>query len=226
MPGMTDLLAAFRSTLDDERVSRSERRALRALLADHQPDEDERARLRAALFAEVRGRLDRDAERLVAALEDAIKVLADPPRAGAQQRVWFGPEEPMADALVTLIEGSRKSIDVAVFTITDDRVSNALQRAHDRGVPVRILTDDDKARDKGSDVDRLARHGLAVRFDQSPHHFHHKFAVFDRRSVVTGSYNWTRSADAVNRENFLLSDDPSLVGSYASGFDRMWRELA
>ena len=57
------------------------------------------------------------------------------------------------------------------------------------------------------------------------HHFHHKFAVIDGHVLLNGSYNWTRSADMNNRENFMLSEEPTLVRRYARAFDALWAEL-
>ena len=221
------LLEAFLITMEDEHVSRAERKALRALLEDEAPGPERRASLRAALFDHIERQLGRDDTRRLRALEAAISLLY--PAHGAAtvrpSRVWFGPEDPMAETLCTLIGGCQERLDVAVFTITDDRVALALLAAHRRGVVIRILTDDDKAGDRGSDVVELARAGVPVRFDQSPHHFHHKFALFDGRSVLTGSYNWTRGAAERNRENFLLTWDPAAVHSYAATFERLWEEL-
>ena len=83
----------------------------------------------------------------------------------------------------------------------------------------------DKAGDRGSDIDRLAARGMAVRVDRSPDHMHHKFAVFDDALVLTGSYNWTRSAANRNQENFLISDDARLVSSFTRGFEELWKAL-
>ena len=90
---------------------------------------------------------------------------------------------------------------------------------------VRLLTDDDKSFDRGSDIERLEAAGVPVRTDRSEHHMHHKFALFDRALVITGSYNWTRSAARHNRENLLVSDDPRLVAPYLRRFDEDWEGL-
>ena len=51
---------------------------------------------------------------------------------------------------------------------------------------------------------------------------HHKFAVFDRRILLTGSYNWTRSAAGHNEENLLVTDEAKLVGPYLQRFEKLW----
>jgi phosphatidylserine/phosphatidylglycerophosphate/cardiolipin synthase-like enzyme len=113
-----------------------------------------------------------------------------------------------------------------VFTITDDRIADAILDAHRRGVAVRILTDNEKAFDLGSDIERLRSAGVAVRVDESPFHLHHKFAIFDGRRLLTGSYNWTRGAARDNQENFLITPDPHLIEAYARAFEDLWNRLA
>ncbi len=53
---------------------------------------------------------------------------------------------------------------------------------------------------------------------------HHKFAVVDGRSVATGSFNYTLSADGKNYENLLIVTDPALAGQYTSAFDEIWKK--
>ena len=78
---------------------------------------------------------------------------------------------------------ARASVDVCVFTITDNRIVDAMERAHRRNVQVRVISDDDKAMDAGSDIDRLERMGIPVRVDRSEHHMHLKFAIFDKSKL-------------------------------------------
>jgi cardiolipin hydrolase len=113
-------------------------------------------------------------------------------------------------------------VDVCVFTITDDRIAGPILAAHQRGVRLRILSDNEKELDPGSDVPRLRDAGVPVRIDRSPYHMHHKFAIFDGASLLTGSYNWTRGAATNNEENFLVTGDPNLVRAFAAEFERLW----
>lgn len=91
---------------------------------------------------------------------------------------------------------------------------------------MRIITDDEKSFDRGSDVQRLREAGVPVRVDGSEHHMHHKFALFDRVDLLTGSYNWTRSAANFNQENVVVTRDPRLVSAFSSMFDDLWSTLA
>jgi mitochondrial cardiolipin hydrolase len=119
------------------------------------------------------------------------------------------------------LDAARVSLDICVFTITDDRITDRIREAAKRGVRIRIITDDEKAGDDGSDVYRLAAAGLAVREDFSADHMHHKFAVVDGRQVITGSFNWTKGS-ANNYENTLVCNAPQVVSAYREEFERLW----
>ena len=218
------------ATLDDHRLSRGERHALKELIDDANPSPQRLAFYRHRAFALAHEAMSgRDNQQVLQWLENVVKVLhpVDDKSAEEQSRaeVLFSPGEACLDAIREQLTGVRRAVDICVFTITDDRLSNAIVDAHRRGVAVRVLSDDDKAGDLGSDVDRLAAAGVPVRVDDSPHHMHHKFAVFDAKRVVTGSYNWTRSAAKHNRENILITDDPRLTGPYQQMFERLWDEM-
>jgi mitochondrial cardiolipin hydrolase len=221
----TELDAILRQTLDDARLSRSERRALGEVLTEAAPTVAELAWMRSRVFEIARAELEVWHDRLVLDwVEDVTKVLAGaaaPPTAVAE--ALFTPGDDAAARIVELFASAARSVEACVFTITDDRLARAILDAHRRGVVVRIITDDEKTFDAGSDVDRLARAGVRVRTDRAASHMHHKFAIFDARLLLTGSYNWTRSACDENHENFVILDSPRLVADFARAFEALWR---
>ncbi len=222
---------ALAATLEDRRLSRGEKHALRELFVDLSPRQDQLDFIRHRAFALAREACRGEENRQILEwLEEVMKAIQ--PRAtggmaaGTNAEVRFSPGADCLDAIRHALAKARAHVDVCVFTITDNRLFRALVDAHRRGVRVRVLTDEDKSHDKGSDVARLAEAGLQVRMDFSQHHMHHKFAVFDARQVITGSYNWTRSAAEHNQENLLITDDPRFVRPYREAFDRLWEEVA
>ena len=226
------LVKTLLATLDDGRMTRAERQAVASGLASSDLPDATRRAVATALLSVVADRAKQPEDKaLIEWLSDVIGLLwAAPsqqaPAQGGAARAYFGPEDPMAETLMSLLDTARVSIDVAVFTITDNRVADTLLRAHRRKVKVRVMTDDDKQWDEGSDVRRLADAGVPVVLDKSPHHFHHKFAVIDDTVLVTGSYNWTRGAALDNRENFLVTRERGLVETFNRAFERLWQELS
>ena len=136
--------------------------------------------------------------------------------------VYFSPGPDCRVAIEQAMETALNELLICVFTISDDRLSDAIQRAHRNGLTVRVLSDNDKMDDRGNDIERLAASGVSVRVDRSPEHMHHKFMVVDGHTVLTGSYNWTRSAETRNEENLVVLDDPVLAGRFAEEFERIW----
>ncbi|PRP77339.1 ubiquitin specific protease 42 [Planoprotostelium fungivorum] len=148
-------------------------------------------------------------------------------RNGGQQYALFFPDDPKSyDRFYTLLKSAKKTLDVCVFTITDDRTANEIIKAHQRGVKVRVITDDEKALDLGADISRIIDAGIAVETDNSPFHMHHKFCIVDNAVLLNGSFNWTRSASNSNHENVAVSDTPSLIAAFHTEFDRLWAKFA
>ena len=137
-------------------------------------------------------------------------------------QVYFSPGPDCRIAIEQAMETALDELLICVFTISDDRLSDAIQRAHRNGLTVRVLSDNDKMDDRGNDIERLAASGVDVRIDRSPEHMHHKFMVVDGQTGLTGSYNWTRSAETRNEENLVVLDDPFLAGRFADEFERIW----
>ena len=116
-------------------------------------------------------------------------------------------------------------MDICVFTISDNLISEEIAACHHRGVRVRIITDNDKMEDRGSDIYQLSRAGVDIRIDRTSHHMHHKYMVVDQGYALTGSYNWTRSAAEHNEENVLVSNDPEIILAYQRKFDELWPQM-
>lgn len=139
---------------------------------------------------------------------------------------YFSPGDACLEAIIQCFREAERTADVCVFTITDDRIRQSMESAHRRGVRVRVVSDNDKALDEGSDIEALGRAGIACRLDRTEAHMHHKFAVFDGARLLNGSYNWTRSAARYNQENIVATDDPALVRAFGDEFERLWGSLA
>lgn len=135
-----------------------------------------------------------------------------------ESSAYFSPGQQCRNKIIRLIKNSRKQLDICVFTISDNQITDAILDAHKRKVRVNIISDNDKANDRGSDIDFLSNKGVNVLLDDSPCHMHHKFALFDRRILLNGSFNWTRSASEANEENILVTADKGLVTTFNAQF--------
>lgn len=137
--------------------------------------------------------------------------------------VKFSPIDDCSASIIDFIHSAKKSLHICVFTISDDRISEQILLKYREGLEIKIITDDEKQFDKGSDIGELFDAGIDIKIDQSPHHMHHKFAITDNSYLLTGSYNWTRSAAMYNQENFLIIKDEYAVQRYLAEFYRLWK---
>ncbi len=139
---------------------------------------------------------------------------------------YFSDGNHIAEHIVSEIDGTRHTLDVAVYDITDRAIVSALIAARRRGVRVRIVTDAHQAEEPYSEDAWLRRHGVSLRLSAGYRgvnsYMHNKFAVFDGRICETGSFNWTTSANKFNYENAIFIHDPAVAARYEREFNRIW----
>jgi phosphatidylserine/phosphatidylglycerophosphate/cardiolipin synthase-like enzyme len=160
----------------------------------------------------------------------ALPAQAAPAPATGTVETAFTPWDDAEGLLIRTLRGARRSIHVQAYLLTSRNIAAALQSAHERGVEVRLLADRDGV-EKGSTslVPQLAAAGIPVRLETRYAVAHNKVVVIDAEAehsaVVTGSYNFTWSAQAKNAENLLvLRDDPALTRAYYANWQRHWEE--
>ncbi|MDP1606873.1 MAG: phospholipase D family protein [Rhodocyclaceae bacterium] len=139
--------------------------------------------------------------------------------------VLFTPWDDAEGALLSAIGAAQKSLRVQAYLITSRNITRALIEAHQRGVKVEILADREMVT-KGSSslVPQLHAAGIVVHLETRYAAAHNKILLIDAEGdapvVITGSYNFSFSAQARNSENLLiLRGNPRLARAY---FDN-WR---
>lgn len=216
-------------SLEDLLLTRSEKQAFRQVFDELSRAPAQQAQLRQMIFTTAREKISQREGRLVVEwLEELIKVLQSPGASSAEllpPESHFAPGDDCPQRIMQLIHAVQQELDICVFTITDDRIADSIIQAHGRGIAVRVITDNEKAFDLGSDVTRLQDAGIKVKVDQTPFHMHHKFALFDRQILLTGSYNWTRGAARDNLENFIVTSERRHVEQFCAVFEKLWRQL-
>ncbi|XP_038618720.1 mitochondrial cardiolipin hydrolase [Tachyglossus aculeatus] len=126
--------------------------------------------------------------------------------------------------LLRAVLSARSSLELCLFAFSSPQLGRAVQLLHQRGVRVRVVTDCDYMALNGSQIGRLRKAGIQVRHDQDVGYMHHKFAVIDKKLLITGSLNWTTQAIQNNRENVLILEDEEYVKPFLEEFERIWEE--
>jgi phosphatidylserine/phosphatidylglycerophosphate/cardiolipin synthase-like enzyme len=208
-------------TFSHDGIDSSERKGLLELAEQVEIDLEDYKRLRSKVFdlAKSQGLHGFDW------LEDAMKILDKAKEITYSSKAFFSPENSGQEDLEQLLLSAHKAIWVCVFTISDDELAKALIQKHKQGLDVKIITDNDKIYDRGSDIIEMKDAGIPVKIDDTRHHMHHKFAIVDKEILVNGSYNWTRSADEYNHENLIITKDEALVKDFTQEFKKLWNEF-
>ncbi len=126
---------------------------------------------------------------------------------------------------IAAIGEARRSLLVQAYNFTEPRIIAAIVEAHRRGVEVTVIVDKITARQRGEGVDRVAAAGIPTFVDRGPRIAHNKVMVIDGETVLTGSFNWSVSAERFNAENLIALRSPALAAFYADNFARR-RELS
>lgn len=127
--------------------------------------------------------------------------------------------------LISLLDAATRTVDLAMYSFTDDQLAEALIRAHRRGVVVRVIRDGAQSAGRGDENARLQDAGIEVLVESLSGQMHHKFLVVDGRITVTGSYNWSSAADEDNFENVMVIVCPDVASAFATEFNRIWNDL-
>jgi phosphatidylserine/phosphatidylglycerophosphate/cardiolipin synthase-like enzyme len=137
--------------------------------------------------------------------------------------VYFSPEDKCSSKLIYWIDKANKSIHILIYSFTLDSISEALIKAHKRGIEVLIVMEKSQL-SKYSKYEELKNSGIEVRLDNNPALMHNKIAIVDGKIVITGSYNWTESAEYKNNENMIIILSVDIAQIYEKEFQKIWNE--
>jgi len=222
---MEDIIQHLRASIQDEFFSKSERKSLKQLIAEKPMDEHQLNFVRSKIYELANEKVTPSNYNFILEwVKSASNSLIIPPIQSTSD-VYFSPGEACRTVIINQIKSAVNNLQICVFTISDDQITDAIITAHKRGVEIKIITDNDKSLDEGSDIEQIATMGISVKMDRTSDHMHHKFMVTDNKSLITGSYNWTRSAARFNHENILLTKDGGVVKSFLKEFDQLWKVM-
>lgn len=150
---------------------------------------------------------------------------AELPATGSVEAL-FTPWDDVEGAIIRALGAARKSIHVQAYLLTSRPIARALLAAQARGVKVEILADREMVvNGQNSRIPELAAAGIPVWLEARYVIAHNKIMLLDAASehgvVITGSYNFTWSAQARNAENLLiLRDNPAVQQNFLNNWQR------
>jgi len=143
--------------------------------------------------------------------------------------LYFSPSDNTTNAIIGAIGSADNDLEFALFTFTQNDLGTAVRDANDAGVVVRGIIENTD--DQGTEFDYLVSMGVNV-IDHPPSaSLHHKYAIIDGADptsdpiVVTGSHNWSNSAETRNDENTLIIHDATIANLFIQEFEARWGEV-
>jgi phosphatidylserine/phosphatidylglycerophosphate/cardiolipin synthase-like enzyme len=134
---------------------------------------------------------------------------------------YFSPVGGCTQAVVNALEAAQKSVLVQAYSFTSAPIAKALVDAKKRGVDVEVILDKSQKTERYSSATFLANEGVLTYIDAAHKIAHNKVMVIDGQTVITGSFNFTKSAEEGNAENLLvITHAPELAARYTSN----WKE--
>ena len=142
---------------------------------------------------------------------------------GIQVETYFSPDDHTADRIVALIRDAQDEIKFLAYSFTSDEIAAAMLERAAQGIPVRgIFEESQYYSNIGTEFDNLTAAGLDVRLDGNQRNMHHKVIIIDAKTVILGSYNFSRSAEEYNDENTLIIHDSQLAALFLDEFERVY----
>jgi len=145
---------------------------------------------------------------------------------GTPVEIYFSPEEKTASRILELIHGARESINFLAYSFTSNDIGAAMMERAQAGVKVSGVMDDGQVKtSQVTEYDPFKQAGMDVRMDGNLDGLmHHKVIIIDQMIVITGSYNFTTSAETTNDENVVIIFSPEVAARFMEEFQRVYQQ--
>jgi phosphatidylserine/phosphatidylglycerophosphate/cardiolipin synthase-like enzyme len=128
--------------------------------------------------------------------------------------------------IIKIIDKTRHTLDVAVYSLTEKEIVQHICNAKKRGVQVRVLTDKDMSSNKfqREALKRLVHNGIQVKSNTHNGYMHLKLLISDENCLVTGSYNLSKNAETKNDEVMIFINNKEMGNEWTTIFNNMWSD--
>ena len=137
--------------------------------------------------------------------------------------LYFTPPADVAAAVVDVINQSQKEVLVQAYGFTHNGIAQALVKAQERGVRIQVLLDQKSESTNRYVVELFTTNNIRMRFDGNHAIAHNKVMIVDENIVITGSFNFTNSAQTRNAENLLVLRSADLAHNYKANWLAHWK---
>ena len=144
---------------------------------------------------------------------------------GTTLEVYFSPDDKVATRIVELLRGAQHSITFMAYSFTASDFGKIISQKAKQGLEIRGVMEEQQVKsNKGTQYTYFERASLPVYKDGNEGQMHHKVFIIDGEIVITGSYNFSFSAETSNDENVVIFFDRQIAAEYLSEFARVESE--
>lgn len=145
---------------------------------------------------------------------------------GTELELYFSPSDNTSTAIERSVRSADENLMLALLTFTYNSLGTAVVDEHFQGTDVRVLLEN--GTDQGSEYEYLESRDVQVFIEGSSDQLHHKYGIVDEGAsdplVITGSHNWTNSAESRNDENALIIHSANIANIFRQEFEKRWAE--
>lgn len=121
--------------------------------------------------------------------------------------------------IINNIDAAKDEILICMAWFTSKEILGKLIDKAENGCTVKIIISDHIENKRLNFKNYQEKKGsISILSTNSGKFLHDKFAIFDKKTIIIGSYNWTNSAEYYNHEFIVLSDDELLVRQFSARF--------
>ena len=144
---------------------------------------------------------------------------------GTQIETYFSPDDGVANHILGLLENAEESIYFLAFSFTADELGEVIRTQAENGLAVEGVMEEEQVKSNiGTEYDMFKQAGLDVFVDGNKGQMHHKTMIVDGEIVITGSYNFSRSAETRNDENVVIFHNAQIADFYMQEFQRIYQQ--
>ena len=141
-------------------------------------------------------------------------------------QIYFSPQDKsISNAVLPIIENAKDYIYIPIFVITENRVVEALIKAKQRGVDVRLISDALNASSKYSKIKVLRASGIPVKIENYAGKMHSKTMIVDDKYSIIGSMNFSKSGETKNDENTIVLENAEAAKYLKRFFLYQWDRI-
>lgn len=141
-------------------------------------------------------------------------------------QIYFSPQDKsINNAVLPIIENAKDYIYIPIFVITENRVVEALIKAKQRGVDVRLISDALNASSKYSKIKVLRASGIPVKIENYAGKMHSKTMIVDDKYSIIGSMNFSKSGETKNDENTIVLENAEATKYLKRFFLYQWDRI-